>query len=118
RAWEFSIYKFLDNLYLALNIKSVKLTMRLYMNKFWQFIIRVRDFCQQMSIKQYGIDGAGSEYKFKLFAFILGYVITVIFIILQAILYFYDGPILPSLNRTNPWYIKLLAGVVLFVLPT
>lgn len=69
-----------------------------------------------MSIKHYGIKGAGSEYKFNLFAFILGYVVTIIFIVLQIVLYFYDEPIL-LLNKTDPWYVKLLAGGVLFVLP-
>ena len=86
------------------------------MNKFWKFIIKIRNFGQHMSIKHYGKQGAGSEYKFNLFAFVLGYVITIIFIVLQAVLYFYEGPILP-LNKTDPWYVKLLAGGVLFVLP-
>lgn len=86
------------------------------MNRFWQFIIKTRNFCHQTSIKQYGIEGAGSEYKFNLFAFVLGYVITIIFIVLQAVLYFYVDPIVP-LNNTDPWYVKLLAGGILFVFP-
>lgn len=98
------------------------------MNKFWQFIITIRNFsyhwqliiktrdlCQQIAIKHYGVEGAGSEYKLNFFAFILGHVITVVFIVFQVILFFYDGSVLP-LNQTDPWYVKLLAGAILFVL--
>lgn len=86
------------------------------MNKFWQLVVKIRNFGHQMSIKHYGKQGAGSDYKFKFLAFTSGYVLALYFIVFQTILYFYDGPILPT-DKTDPWPFKLLAAIVFIYLP-
>jgi hypothetical protein len=86
------------------------------MNKFWQLVTRVRDFGHEMSLKQYGKDGAGSEYKFKLLAFISGYVLTLIFIFFQILFYFIGSNALP-VNDSDSIPIKVLAAFLIIYLP-
>lgn len=86
------------------------------MNKFWQLIVESRNFSHQMSIKEYGEDKAGSDYKLRFLGFTSGYVLTLYFILYQVILYFYDGPILPT-DGTDSWLVKLLAAIAIIYLP-
>jgi hypothetical protein len=86
------------------------------MNKFWHLILKVRNFSHHWSVKQYGEKGAGSEYKFKFMVFITGYGATLIFIVLQTMFYFLGPQILP-LYKTDPLPVKLLAASILIFLP-
>ena len=86
------------------------------MNKFWQLILKVRNFGHQWSIKQYGEQEAVSEYKFKFMVFISGYGMTLIFIVFQTMFYFFGPGILP-LYKADPLSVKLLAAAVLIFLP-
>ncbi len=78
--------------------------------------LKVRDFGHQWSIKQYGEQEAISEYKFKFMVFTSGYGMTFIFIIFQTMFYFFGSDILP-IHKTDPWFIKLLAGSILIFFP-
>ena len=86
------------------------------MNKFCQFIINVRNFSYHWTVKQYDEEMAASEYQVKVMGFISGYVTTLIFIAFQLIFYFFGNQVLP-VGKADPWWMKLLAGSVIFLLP-
>ncbi len=86
------------------------------MNKFWKLIITIRNFSYHLTLKQYDEEVAASEYKIKLMGFISGYVATLIFIVFQLIFYFFGNLVLP-VGKEDPWWMKVLAGSVIFLLP-
>src|SRR5690554_3141395 len=88
----------------------------MFMNKFWQSILKVRDFSYEMSIKQMGKEGAASDYKFKFLGFISGYVFTIIFAILQILFYFFGTGFFPVTSQ-DPIIFKILLGLVILYLP-
>lgn len=61
------------------------------MNEFWQLIIGIRNFSYQMAAKEYGLDGADSEYKLKFFGFTSGYVLAFLLIVYIISLNFHEG---------------------------
>lgn len=86
------------------------------MKKFWELVLKARDFSHQLSVRQYGEEGSGSEYKFKFMVFISGYGLTIIFLILQLLFYFFGTQIL-FLSSEDPWYLKLMYATCIIFLP-
>lgn len=87
------------------------------MNKFWESIITLRNFSYHWTVKQYDEKWAASEYKIKVMGFISGYVTTLNFIVYQSLLYFFGTQKWPFFNETDPWWMRLLTGSVVFLLP-
>lgn len=85
------------------------------MNKFWQLILKVRDFGYHWSVKQYDEERASSEYKYKVMVFLSGYLITLIFIVFQVLFHF--GLDSLPVEENGHWLMKTLAGGVIFFLP-
>ncbi|QHT66800.1 hypothetical protein GXP67_09085 [Rhodocytophaga rosea] len=87
------------------------------MKPFWQLIINIRDFGYHWSVKQYDEESAASEYKNKVIVFLSGYLATLLFTVVQALSYFGMGIRHMPVGKTDPWWMKVLAGGVIFLLP-
>jgi hypothetical protein len=88
------------------------------MNKFWQLIIAVRNLSYHWTVKQHNEKWAATEYKQKVYGFISGYLSMIILIVFQVMSYFFglESKDLP-VGREDPWWMKLIAGGVMFGLP-